>query len=331
MKRELAIALACLAAATAAIAACGQAAPTQEDVIPLQAYVQPAAPQPLSEAEEVPQAAEPQAKPQATAAVYNTGLNSADTESQATNRLIIKDALLKLLVDDPDLAIDRLTQIVGDTSGYIISSRIWYQEWEAKSYKYASFTIGVPVDQFERALRRLRDTAKRVIDETATGEDVTDQYVDLQSQLTNLQATRDRIREFLAQAKTVEEALKVNEQLSQVEQQIEDIQGRMNYLKDRSAFSTITVEIIPDLPSGTPTPTATATSTPTPTAWSPGDTFSHASSTVASAYRAITDLAIWFFVVLVPVTAPFALIGWLGWRFTRRKQAPPPKSDSGGA
>jgi hypothetical protein len=320
-----------LGVACAAIAACGQAAPTQELFIPQEAYVQPPVPEAPAEIGAVPEPAQPQVKAQATAAVYNTGLDKAAPQLQGASRLIIKDGQIKLLVDDPDVAIDRLTQIVGDVSGYIISSRIWFQDWEGKSYKYASFTIGVPVDQFERALRRLRDTAKKVIDEAATGEDVTDQYVDLQSRLTNLQATRDRIRQFLAQAKTVEEALKVNEQLSQVEQQIEETQGRMNYLKDRSAFSTITIEIAPDLPAGTPTPTATPTPTPTPTSWSPGETFGQASSTVVSAYRALTDLAIWFFVVLVPVVAPFALIGWLIWYLTRRKRARPPSSDSGGA
>jgi len=49
-----------------------------------------------------------------------------------------------------------------------------------------------------------------------SGQDVTDEYVDLQSRLGNLEATRDRIRTFLDQAQTVDEALRVNEQLAAV-------------------------------------------------------------------------------------------------------------------
>ncbi len=126
------------------------------------------------------------------------------------NRLIVKNADLSLTVEHTDIAIDRLTQIVGDVGGYIISSRVWYQAWLDKEYKYASLTLGVPVDQFEAAMRRLRDIALSVDDERAGGQDVTDEFVDLQSRLRNLEATQDRIRTFLDQAKTVDEALKVN-------------------------------------------------------------------------------------------------------------------------
>lgn len=59
-----------------------------------------------------------------------------------------------------------------------------YQPYaDGENYKYATITIGVPVEQFERALSRLRGLAVKVLDETASGEDVTNQFVDLQSTL----------------------------------------------------------------------------------------------------------------------------------------------------
>ena len=106
-------------------------------------------------------------------------------------------------------------------------------------------------------MRRLRGLAVQVLDENATGEDVTDQYVDLQSQLVNLEATRARIQEFLQDAKSVDEALRVNQELANIEAQIEQIKGRMNYLTDRSAYSTITINLEPEFPVLTPTPTST--------------------------------------------------------------------------
>lgn len=244
----------------------------------------------------------------------------AERAAFAASHMIIKNGDIKLLVEDTDIAIDRATQVVGDMGGYIISSRVWYQPYiDGENYKYATISIGVPVDQFERTLSRLRGLAVKVLDETASGEDVTNQFVDLQSQVTNLEATRDRIKSFLDDAKTVDEALRINAELANVEAQIEQIKGQMNYLQDRSAYSTITVNFEPVLPELIETPTPT----PTPNVWKPGDTFEDAKKSVTVAYQGIVDLLIWVFVVFVPIIAPPALILWALWKFLTRKSKKP--------
>lgn len=234
------------------------------------------------------------------------------------NRLIIKNGDLTLEVEDTDVAIDRVTQIVSDLGGYIISSQTNFKQVYAESYKYASLTLGVPSDDFETAMRRLREIAVRVANESASGQDVTDEYVDLESRLGNLKATRDRIREFLNQAKTVEEALKVNDQLSDVEAEIEQVQGRMNYLFDRSSYSTITVYLEPVIPPVTPTVTPTPQPTPTPTPWQPGQTFRAASSTLGEITRSLVDVAIYFGIVCLPFLIPLGVLVWLGFRLRKR-------------
>ncbi len=295
----------------------------------------PAAEEPAFYAEEMPAATEasaqsmdsaamPQTEGEAAAksaiqegSVYETG----STENVAvTTHLIIKSAEMRLLVEDSDQAIDRLTQIVGDTGGYIISSRVWNQaHLDGKNYKYATITIGVPVEAFERALNRLRGISLEVLDETASGEDVTDQYVDLQSQLVNLEATRDRIKSFLEDAENVDEALRINQQLSEIERQIEEIKGRINYLQDRSSYSTITITIEPQLPEIQPTPTPT----PLPDDWDPGATVGSAWDTLTKAYQGIIDLLIWFLLVFVPIFAPPVLIVWLIIKLVFRKPHKP--------
>ncbi len=244
-------------------------------------------------------------------------------------QMVIKNGDMRLLVKNTDTALDGVTQVVSDVRGYVVSSRTWYQDYYGTNYKYATLTIGVPVDQFENALRRLHSLAVRVLDDTASGEDVTNQYVDLQSQMTNLEVTRDRIRKFLDQAKTVDEALRINQQLSDVEGQIEKVKGQMNYLSNRSAFSTITINLEPDLPKIelTPTPTATPTPTVALAPWDPGQTTQQATDTLVSAYRVVIDMLIWFFVVLVPIFGPPALIIWLVYWFVRRRmKATAPKA-----
>ncbi len=240
------------------------------------------------------------------------------------NQMVVKNADIRLLVEDTDRALDGVTQTVVDAQGYMISSRTWYQPYSGRNYKYATLTIGVPVDQFENAMRRLRSLAVQVLDENASGEDVTNQYVDLQSQLTNLEATRDRIRSFLDQATNVNDALLINQQLSQVESQIEQIKGQMNYLSNRSAFSTITINLEPQLPKILATPTPVVT--PTPLAglapWDAGKTTQQATNTLVRAYRGIASFLIWFFVVIVPVFGPPVLLVWLvTWLLRRRSRA----------
>lgn len=266
---------------------------------------------PESESQRVPQG-------QDVNAVPGEGVLT-DTAALGFDRMVIKSGEIRLLVKNSDVALDGLTQMVGDVGGYIVSSQVWYAEYNKENYKYATITIAVPSDQFETALRRLRNLSIRVLNESASGEDVTDQYVDLQSELVNLEATRDRIKTFLDQAQNVDEALRINQQLSEIEAQIEQVKGRMNYLKDRASFSTIAVSIDPDLPPIPPTPTPTLMPTATPIAWNPGDTLKESKETLSSAYQNIFDFLIWFGVVIVPILLPPALVIWLLWRLLRRK------------
>ena len=259
-----------------------------------------------------------------TSAAFEIANQSGDlTVIERSNRMIVKNADIRLMVKDTDVAIDRATQIVGDAGGYIVSSRVWYQDYYGNNLKYATITVGIPVDEFERALVRLRDLAIRVVDENAAGDDVTEQYVDLQSQLTNLEATRARIQEFLNDAKTIDEALRINQELANIEAQIEQIKGQMNYLSDRSSYSTITINLEPEFPVLTPTPTATPYPTATPIPWKPGDTFQNAKNTVSLAYQGVADFLIWLAVVVVPLVLPPALLLWGLWKLLTRKPAKP--------
>jgi hypothetical protein len=315
------------------LAACGGGAPAATQAAP--EYIEPAAAT-EAPAMEMPSYEEPQEKqegalqdetvleasaaPMSTAAAYEVSNAQGDlTVIERSNRMIIKNADVRLMVKDTDIAIDRATQVIADAGGYIVSSRVWYQDYYGNSLKYATVTIGIPVGEFERALVKLRDLAVRVVDEVASGDDVTEQYVDLQSQLTNLEATRARIQDFLKDAKTIDEALRINQELANIEAQIEQIKGRMNYLNDRSAYSTITINFEPEFPVLTPTPTPTAYPTATPIPWNPGETFGEAKSTVTVLYQGIANFLIWVAVVIIPIALPLVLILWAIWKLTNRK------------
>src|SRR5258706_1823821 len=85
----------------------------------------------------------------AAAPVYDLGL-SPDDAAFAASHMIVKNADIKLLVEDTDLAIDRSTQAVGDLGGYILSSTAWgHQRVEGEKYKDATITTRVAVDNVE--------------------------------------------------------------------------------------------------------------------------------------------------------------------------------------
>ena len=267
--------------------------------------------------------------PTAAPSIFGPGGASPQPTSGAAipgpqGQKIVKNADIRLLVKDTDRALDGVTQAVADVQGYMISSRTWFQPYDGKNYKYATLTIAVPVDQFENTMRRLRSLAVQVLDENASGEDVTNQYVDLQSQVTNLEGERDRIRTFLSQATNVDDVLRLDLELSRVEGQIEQLKGQMNYLSNRAAFSTITINLEPQLPKLVPAPTPTATPLPPQGLgpWDPGVTAMHASDAVISTYRLVADFLIWVFVGVVPIIAPPALLVWLVvWLIRRRERA----------
>ncbi len=216
--------------------------------------------------------------------------------------MVIKDAQIELLVSNTDLALSKVMQTISDYQGYMISSQTWYDS----GYKHATVRLAVPSSAFENVLNLLRPMGIKVLSETATGQDVSAEYADLQSRLTNLQATADRVRGFLDNAKTVEESLKINQTLSDLEGQIEQVKGQMNYYEGRTAFSTLTVTLMPEYP----TPTPTVTPTPTP-GWNPSASFTNASNSLKHSSQSIVDVLIWIVVAIGPYALVLGFLVWL--------------------
>jgi flagellar basal body-associated protein FliL len=300
------------------ISACGApAAPAPQAARQEAAAQQPAA------APAQPAAEAPAASSADSTANQNLPANANPQASPyQQNRMIIKNGEMTLLVVDTDRALDQATGVAVDSGGYIVSSKTWLQD----GFKYATLTMGIPSDQFEVAQRRLRGLALEVQNDTASGQDVSQEYVDLQSRLTNLEATAARIRDFLDKATKVADALEVNQQLSDVEGQIEQVKGRMQFLKDRSAFSTIALTLNPQVPTPTPYPT------PTPVAWQPGKTVEAAGNTLGNLLRGLVDAVLWLGIVLVPIAIPVLAVIAVVVYFRRRgkkaaaSKAQPPSS-----
>lgn len=274
----------------------------------------------LAAAASAPPAATPTLAPEATAAPAAAGQQAASAPPVAPNdpsRKIIKDATLTLEVVNVDLALSRISGAAAQVGGYVLETRT---DQIGPGQKQALLKLAVPVDTFEATLQRIREAGSRVLSEAASGTDASQEYVDIQSQLANLEATQARIRQFLEQAKTVEEALQVNAQLTGIEGQIGQLKGRLQFLSQRAAYSTIAVQIQqPPPPTPTLTPTATPTATPSPEPlWNPSRTAAQASSTLATIVQALATIALWLAIVVLPLALPVVLIVLVARRLRRR-------------
>jgi len=223
-----------------------------------------------------------------------------------TDRLVIKDANIELLVKEADPVIFQINQIAADYGGYIVSSDTWYE----REHKFATLRLGIPSASFERSLNDLRSLGLKVLKETASGQDVTAEFVDLQSQLTNLEATAARVRQFLERAISVEEALQVNQKLAELEGQIEQVKGKMRFYEGRAAFSTVTINLLPNIPILTPTPEPH---------WNPALTLDQAIGVLAELGKVLVDAGIWLLVVAGPLGLVAGAIIWMVGRWLRRK------------
>lgn len=106
-----------------------------------------------------------------------------------------------------------------------------------------SIKIRVPADRYDEALASIRKSADRLLVEAAKGEDVTEEFIDVSARLRAKKALEDQFIEIMKRAETVQDALSVQSQISEVRSEIEKIEGRIRYLEDRSALSTVDVHI----------------------------------------------------------------------------------------
>ncbi|MDP3062647.1 MAG: DUF4349 domain-containing protein [Chloroflexota bacterium] len=154
----------------------------------------------------------------------------------AQERIIVRTVDATLVVDDVPQAMDKIGAIATQMRGWVVSSRL------AQS-NAGAISIRVPAERLDEALSRLRELAVKVESLNSTSQDFTDEYSDTQARVRNLQATENALIGFLAKAQNVEEALKVQAELTKVQGQIEQMQGRLGYLEQSSAYSLVNVQL----------------------------------------------------------------------------------------
>ncbi len=211
-------------------------------------------------------------------------------------RLIVRNGRLTLEVDEVEEAMDRVTDMAAIMGGYVVSS----YKYESEEGISGEISIRVPSDKFDEAFDRLHQIAQSVPYEHTDSRDVTEEYIDLQARLKNLEATELQYLELLKKAETVDEMLQVQRELSNVRGWIEQLQGRIKYLERVSEMALIDVSLNESGSLAGP--------------WSLANTIKSAAQGVIAFARGLLTLIIWFG-VFSWIWIPILII----WRRRRKK------------
>jgi len=153
---------------------------------------------------------------------------------------IIYTADAHLVVEDFAAAEEKLRKLVDEVGGYLATAR---EDRSSGSSRHGTWGVRVPVTKFEPFLASL-DSIGFVESRNQTSEDVTMEYVDVEARISNLKRLEDRYVTLLAeQTGKLEDVLKVEQELARVRGEIEQSQGRLRFLTNKTDFSTVTVTI----------------------------------------------------------------------------------------
>lgn len=202
------------------------------------------------------------------------------------DKKIIKNGNLTLKVDDADKAAADISVIAKSNGGEIFSSNFHQTRNNVKS---GTLTIKVPFANFEKTFLEIKEVASLVTNESTSGQDVTEQYVDLQAQLKNKQAEEQSFMKILEQAQKIDDILAVTQQLSRVRGNIEQLQGRIKYIESQTDMSTISVNLSED------------ENITVVDSWRPLQVAKESFSALIKSLQGLIDFLIRFFIIILPI------------------------------
>ena len=162
-------------------------------------------------------------------------LTSPQADPARSARLVIYNGSVHLVVQRVADALDQVKKLAEGMGG-------WMQQMSA-----TSITVKVPADKFLAAIEQVEKLGE-VASKEVKGTDVTDQVRDLRIRLENAEKLRTRLLALLDKSTKVEDTLKIENELARTTETIEMIKGKLRYIEDQVAYSTLTVHVNSPLP-----------------------------------------------------------------------------------
>ncbi len=174
-----------------------------------------------------------------------TGKDGGTVERQ----IIVRASMGIEVADIPELVSELVARVTA-AGGFVSDSSIYGQE---RGQRRGYIVFRVPAQQLDQLMQDVHAMGD-VQQETRYTTDVTEEYIDLEARITNLNHQEGRLRELLDRADSVEELLLVERELTRIRSELDSLQGRLRYLTSQVAMSTLTLEMaeVPEKPTISP-------------------------------------------------------------------------------
>lgn len=222
-----------------------------------------------------------------------------------SERKLIQNGALSLVVDRVEDAVTSLSKIADKLGGRVDSVGLYNSGGAAK--KNATVVMRIPAVNFGTGMEQVKGIARKVLSENISTEDITEKFIDMQARLKNLKAEETQYLDIMQKAVKIDDVLKVSQRLYFVRQQIEQLQGQMNYLSRQVDMSVITIDLSsePDIE-------------PTNVVWSPSTTVKEATQGLIDGFYGFLRVIILLIVYLLPLVilwgSVIILTVWLIWK-----------------
>ncbi|HJH27346.1 MAG TPA: hypothetical protein C5S37_11415 [Methanophagales archaeon] len=199
----------------------------------------PEPPMPMPMPTPVPRAAPESLMPKYAEKTVSVGTSESGYSDADTERKIIQRASLRIEVKDFQSSSDAVIDIVERSNGFISDS---HMHVTGAGRKRGDIIIRVPTDKFLVVIAEIEHLGD-VKSKSTSGEDVTEEYIDLTARLNNSERQEQRLLEILDMANNTKEVLEVEREIWRVRTEIERLTGRIKYLDNRVELATITVSL----------------------------------------------------------------------------------------
>ena len=185
--------------------------------------------------------------------LQQVSLSQAEAGSPApapVERKIIRNAQLTVEVERPAEAMRRVASLAETRGGFVVTSESRQQTAAdgVTSYEVVTVEVRVPAAQFDAFVGEVRGAGSRVVTEKVTGQDVTEEYIDLEARIRTQKELEAQFLVIMKSANKVSDALEVQTELSNVRTEIERLEGRRRFLENQTSLSTIKVTLRPPAP-----------------------------------------------------------------------------------
>ncbi|HEX2911211.1 MAG TPA: DUF4349 domain-containing protein [Chloroflexia bacterium] len=247
----------------------------------------------------------------------NSGTPSPEQSQESIDRKIIRNATISIVIDNIEDSLAQLRNLAVSQGGYVLQENTNQPQGNRP---VGMIVLQVPSQNYENAITKIRQLAKEVTRQESSAQDVTEEYVDLRSQIVNLQRTEQGLQKLMDKAQNLSDIMSLQKELTAVRGEIEQRQGRLNYLDKKAAMSTITVNL------SLPSVEVPAVKPAEESAWHPAETTGEAWSAslllLGNLGNIILRLVVFFWWLF-----PIMLVGYLIWRVRRFRLREPGKSN----